>query len=111
MVFEFAKELYYYSGVTPPYNQALIFGNQLWKIDQCTHNNEVVLVDSPLPLSIVYNNCEYLTENFIATVFEAFNSFRNLNFLLDHQFPYQKEGRYQNEEESHVLHKKVITKN
>lgn len=108
IVFEFTKELFYYSGVTPPYNQAFVFGNQLWKIEQCTHKNEIVLVDSPLPLSIVYNNCKYLTESFNKTVFEAFNSFNNLNFLLDHQFAYQRGGRYQNEDESHVIHRRII---
>lgn len=107
MVFEFAKDLFY-AGVTPPYNQAFVFGNQLWKIEQCIHKNEIVLVDSPLPLSIVYNNCEYLRDSFNTMVFEAFNSFRNINFLLDYQFEYQKEGRYQEEDESRVLHIKTV---
>ena len=110
-VFEFAKDLVYMTGITPPFNQAYVFGNQLFKIEQYLAQSDIVIVDSPLPLSIVYNHKDYLKESFDKTVMDAFNSFNNVNFLLDEEFPYYCQGRYQSEaaaRESHALIKNFL---
>lgn len=108
-VAEFSKDLWYYSGVTPPYNEAYVFGNQLFRIEQACEKADVVITDSPLPLCIVYNDREYLKESFERTVMETFASFRNINFLINDQMEdYSEIGRYQNEEESVKIHNRLI---
>ena len=111
LVFEYAKDLIYLSNITPPFNQAFVFGNQLFKIEQYLQQSEILIVDSPLLLSIVYNKTPYLKEHFSKTVMDAFNHFNNINYLLDNKFTYENHGRYQNEEaarESHRIIKDLL---
>lgn len=107
-VFEFPKDLIYMTDITPPFNQAFIFGNQLWKIEQYLKNTDIVITDSPIPLSIVYNNTDYLGESFSETVINAFRSFHNINFLIEKSFDYNTDGRYQTEQEALISHKEIL---
>jgi len=108
MVQEFTKDLFLYTGIKPPYNQAFVFGNQLWRIEQCAEQFDIVIVDSPLLLSAVYNDRDYLSDHFMAAVIDAHNAFNNLNFLLTRSFPYREDGRYQSEEQSILIQQKII---
>lgn len=107
-VFEFPKDLIYMTDITPPFNQAFIFGNQLWKIEQYLKNADIVITDSPILLSIVYNTTSYLNESFSDTVINAFTSFNNINFLIEKSFDYNPNGRYQTEQEADASHKEII---
>lgn len=106
-IFEFTKDLTYSTNIAPPYNQAFVFGNQLQKIEQYLKHIDVLIVDSPLLLSIIYNNTTYLNEHFNLVVLEAFKSFNNLNYLLDNDFSYSQSGRYQNETEAKHIHSEI----
>jgi nicotinamide riboside kinase len=64
---------------------------------------DYVLMDSPLPLQIVYNNPENLNQRiFEALVMELFNKYDNLNILLERgkEYSYQSTGRIHSLEES-----------
>ena len=91
-VFEFPKDLIYMTSITPPFNQAFVFGNQLWKIEQYLKKADIVITDSPLPLSIIYNSTDYLNESFSETVISVFRSFNNINFLIENSFAYSLNG-------------------
>lgn len=106
-VFEFPKDLIYMTDITPPFNQAFVFGNQLWKIEQYLKNVDIVITDSPILLSIVYNNTDYLGDSFAETVIKAFNSFNNINFLIEKSFDYNTSGRYQTEQEASISHREI----
>ena len=111
MVFEYAKDILYLTEIKPPFNQAFIFGNQLFRIEMFLQQSDILIVDSPLPLSIIYNNTQYLRENFDKTVLDAFNHFNNINYFLDNNYLYENRGRYQSEElarESHQRIKKLL---
>lgn len=108
MIFEFTKDLTYSTNITPPYNQAFVFGNQLNKIEKYLEHIDILIIDSPLLLSIVYNSTPYLNDCFNQVVLEAFNSFNNLNYLLDNDFSYSQQGRYQSEKEAKIIHSKII---
>ena len=69
---------------------------------------DVIVTDSPLPLSIMYNKDERLTENFNKTVVDVFNTYNNLNYLLLRVKPYNPIGRHQTEEESNALSSPII---
>ena len=111
MVFEYPKDLIYLTEIEPPFNQAFVFGNQLFKIEQYIKQADILIVDSPLPLSIIYNNTPYLKEYFTKTVMNAFYHFNNLNYYLDNEFSYDNHGRYQTKDiarESHIRIKELL---
>lgn len=67
MVTEFAKDKVWENNEEVFNNQAYIFGKQSFKISRCANKVDVVITDSPLPLSVFYNNDPLLTENFNAS--------------------------------------------
>lgn len=108
LVTEFAKDKVWEENDEVFKNQAYIFGKQSFKIARCADKVEVIVTDSPLPLSILYNNDPKLTENFNLSVMDVFNAYDNVNYLLLRTKPYNPIGRVQTEEESDAL-KKPIT--
>ncbi len=107
MVTEYAKDLYYLTGITPPFNQAFVFGNQLFKIEQHLQHADIIIVDSPLILSAIYNKSPYLKMHFDEMIVDAFDYFNNINFLLETDFGYKQNGRYQTESESRMIHERI----
>lgn len=108
LVTEFAKDKVWENTEEVFKNQAYIFGKQSFKISRCYEKVDVVITDSPLPLSIFYNHDPRLTENFNSAVMDFFNSYRNLNYLLLRTKPYNPIGRMQTEEESDSLKQPMI---
>ncbi len=108
LVTEFAKDKVWEQTEEVFKNQAYIFGKQSFKISRCHDKVDVVITDSPLPLSIFYNHDPRLTENFNNAVMDFFNSYQNLNYLLLRTKPYNPVGRMQTEEESNNLKQPMI---
>lgn len=108
LITEFAKDKVWEDNSTAFENQAYIFGNQSFKISRCADKVDVVVTDSPLPLSIFYNADPKLTENFSKTVMDTFNFYDNINFLLNRVKEYNPIGRHQNEEQSDALKRPLI---
>lgn len=77
-------------------------------MSRCRDKVDVIITDSPLPLSIFYNHDEVLGEDFNRTVMNVFNSYNNINFLLLRTKPYNPNGRMQTEAESDALKKPMI---
>lgn len=69
---------------------------------------DVIVTDSPLPLSIFYNKSEVLGEDFNKTIMNCFNSFDNISYLLLRDKPYNPKGRLQTEAESDALKEPLI---
>lgn len=103
LVTEFAKDKVWEENPAPFKNQAYMFGKQSYKIGRCAGKVDVIVTDSPLPLSIYYANEERLTENFNKTVMDVFNSYTNMNYLLTRRKPYNPNGRHQTEAEADII--------
>lgn len=103
LVTEYAKDKVWEENGEAFKNQAFLFGKQSYRMSRCAGKVDVIVTDSPLPLSILYNNDVRLGENFNASVMDVFNSYRNLNFFLNRVKPYNPAGRLQTEEESDAL--------
>ena len=103
LIGEFAKDKVWEENSEVFKNQAYIFGKQSFRQSRCDGKVDVMITDSPLPLSILYNTDPYLTENFNLTVMDVFNSYNNLNFYINRVKKYNPEGRNQTEEESNSL--------
>ena len=73
--------------------QPYIFGKQYWKVFRCLDEVDYVIVDSPLLLSVVYNDLYAHIENLNPFVISTFNSFDNWNFFLKRSKDYVTVGR------------------
>jgi hypothetical protein len=110
LITEFAKDKVWENNDEAFKNQAYLFGKQSYRMSRCKDKVECIITDSPLPLSIFYNNDkEVLGENFNKTVLDVFNSYNNLNYLLIRTKPYNPIGRHQTEEESDELKAPMVS--
>lgn len=100
LVTEFAKDQVWEENPAPFMNQAYMFGKQSYRISRVAGKVDVIVTDSPLPLSIHYNKDPRLTENFNLSVIDVFNSYNNVCYFLNRVKPYNPNGRNQTEEES-----------
>lgn len=103
LITEFAKDKVWEDNIEALKNQCYVFGEQFYKMSRCKDKVDVIVTDSPLPLSILYNDSDILGEEFNKTVMNCFNSFNNLSYLLLRDKPYNPKGRLQTEEESNAL--------
>lgn len=107
-VSEFAKDKVYENNEEIFKHQEYIFGKQSFKMGRVKGKVQVMVVDSPLLLCIVYNKDKILGEDFNKTVLNVFNSYKNKNYLLIRKHSYEAEGRFQNEQEALELKNQII---
>jgi Ni2+-binding GTPase involved in maturation of urease and hydrogenase len=67
LVTEFAKDKAWEHNLKAVNNQAYVFGKQCYRMSRCADEVDVIITDSPLFLSIIYNKDPRLTENFNKT--------------------------------------------
>ena len=100
LVTEFAKDKVWEGSKAVFENQAYIFGKQYFRISRCADQVDVVVTDSPLLLSILYNNDEDLGGTFDAVVRKVAKKYNSKNYYLKRIKDYNPSGRFQTEEES-----------
>ena len=105
MALEFAKDKVWEESFRTMDDQIYIFGKQFHRIWRLKDKVDVIICDSPLPISIVYDKEN--SQPFHALVMEQFNKFVNFNYLLERGVEYQSEGRVQTEEEAKEVDKTV----
>ena len=103
LVTEFAKDKVWEESKAVFNNQAYIFGKQYFRISRCADKVDVVITDSPLLLSLVYNNDPVLGEEFNEVVRKVMNSYDCRNFYLVRTKDYNPVGRFQTESESDAI--------
>ena len=84
-------------------NQDYLFAKQKWHLKRVEGQVEVAVMDSPLPLCVYYNTSELLGEDFNRVVMRCFDSFNNLNFLVQRVKDYVGKGRTQTEAQSDAM--------
>lgn len=109
-VSEFAKDKVYENNGEVFKHQEYLFGKQSFKMGRVRDKVQVMVVDSPLILSIIYNQNNVLGEDFNKTVLNVFNSYDNRNYLLTRNHTYENEGRFQNEEEAQEVRNQIVEK-
>lgn len=97
LVTEFAKDKVWEKNEKVFINQAYIFGKQSYRQTRLLDEVDVIVTDSPLFLSIYYNNSEILGEDFNRVVYNVFESFNNMNYFVGRTKPYNPKGRFQDE--------------
>lgn len=103
LVTEYAKDKVWEKNAQIFAFQATLFGKQVYRIGRVAdpeHDVKVIVTDSPLILSALYNKDEVLGDNFNQCVVDTFNSYDNLNCFITRIKAYDHKGRWQNEEEA-----------
>ena len=78
--------------------QSYVFGKQLFRLYRLNSKVQLVLTDSPILLSPIYDKKK--SRAFLAHVVEQFNEFRNYNIFLKRIKKYNPNGRMQTLDEA-----------
>ena len=103
LVSEFAKDKTWEHNATALNCQEYIFGKQSYKLKRCRDEVDVIITDSPLPLTIIYTKDEQIKKPLTELVLAIYNSYDNINFFINRVKPYNPKGRNQTEAESDQL--------
>lgn len=109
LVTEFAKDKVWENNEEVFKNQAYIFGEQSFKMSRCRDKVDVIVTDSPLLLSALYNSDEILGEEFNNVVHRVFNSYENMNLFVERVKKYQPVGRLHTEEEANQIRDSLMS--
>ena len=105
MALEFAKDKVWEESFKTMDDQIYIFGKQFHKIWRLKDKVDVIICDSPLPISIVYDREN--SKTFHKFIMEQFNKFQNKNYYIIRSTDYQESGRVQTKEEAEKIDKIV----
>lgn len=106
-VTEFAKDLVWEGRDKAFKCQPYIFGKQLYRIQRVSDCVDVIITDSPIFLSTIYDSDN--DDNFKKFVITQFNKFDNLNIYLNRVKPFNPNGRNEaNIDEARVNDVKVL---
>lgn len=83
--------------------QQLIYGKQSWRIERVASEVDIIITDSPLPLSLAYIDKNYAMPALRDTILQDFDRYDNINVLLGRNKPYNSSGRNQNLEQAKKL--------
>ena len=109
LVTEFAKDKTWEHNSKALTCQPYVFGKQSYRMDRCADEVDIIITDSPLFLSAMYNFDSNIEPEFTQTVIKKFNEFENYNFFLKRLKEYNPKGRNQTEEEARELDNKIKT--
>lgn len=105
MALEYAKEVVWSKTENLLKNQLFVFGQQHNRIYHLLDKVDVVITDSPLLLSIIYDSKRNL--NLKSLVLDEFHKYNNMNYLLTRKKKYNPSGRLQTEEEAKKIDDKL----
>lgn len=101
LALEFAKDKVWEESIKILDDQLYVFGKQYHKLFRLNGKVDVIITDSPLLISILYNKTP--SEYFDKLVVEQYHTFNNLLFFINRAENYQTEGRLQTKDESMAL--------
>lgn len=111
---EFAKQMIWSGNkelFEKPENQFYICANQFYALNCLKWKVDVVITDSPIFLSCIYNRSTFLDEKYDHVVNQLDDSLGvwKLNFLINRndKIPYNQNGRNETESESLEIHERI----
>lgn len=105
MALEYAKDKVWEESYKILDDQIYVFGKQLHRIFRLKDKVDVVITDSPLPLSIYYDKSA--NPYFADLVMNQFNEFNNINYFIVRDDTYNSKGRMQTEQEAKEIDSEV----
>ena len=107
LVGEFAKDKTWERNDTALSCQEYVFGKQSYRLARCRDDVDVIVTDSPLPLTIIYTKDEKIVKPLTELVMAIYDSYDNINFFINRVKPYNPKGRNQTAEESDAISIKI----
>ena len=98
---EYAKDKTWEDHQTVLRNQPYVFGKQLHRIWRLQNKVDIIVCDSPILLSTIYDSDD--SDLFELYVLEQYKKYNNINFVLERKFyneGYQENGRNQTMQEA-----------
>jgi DNA replication protein DnaC len=112
MATEYAKDITWEESYKKLENQIYVFGKQHSRVNRLLGKVDVVITDSPLLNSIVYDNSNNdALKNLVLYEFKKLNT---LNFYVSRRLKYEENGRNQNIDEAiniDNIYKKILENN
>lgn len=108
LVTEFAKDKVWEEDKGVFKDQLYIFAKQNFRLKRVEGKVDVVITDSPILLSLIYNDS--YGQSFDYLVKDTFNNYNNVNFFVKRFKKYNPIGRFQTEEESNKMEKIIENK-
>ena len=108
LVSEYAKDKVYEENKTALKNQLYLLAKQNYKIATCADKVNVIVTDSPLLLSIIYNKNPILGKEFDKLVLKLSNSYDSLNIFIKRTHEFKSEGRVHSEDESDNISTQIL---
>lgn len=109
LVTEFAKDKVFEESKGVFQNQAYMFGKQFFKISRVLGKVDVIVTDSPLLLTCIYNNFVGDVRDKLDELAVAVNAtMLNKNYFIARVKPYNPVGRFQTEEESGKVSERIL---
>lgn len=106
VAWEFAKDKVFEESLRVLDDQVYVFGKMYHKIKRLEGKVEVIITDSPLPISLYYNQEE--SEFFDKFVVEQYKKFDNLMYFIErNDWSYEQNGRTQSFEEAKEIDKRL----
>lgn len=109
MITEYAKDKVWEENQAALDDQLYIFGKQHYRISRCQDKVDVIVTDSPLVNSILYNKNKTLGKDFNNLVAKIFKSYSNMTYLINRTKAYNPVGRYQTESQADALKTPIIS--
>lgn len=102
---EYAKDKVWEESFKTLDDQIYVFGKQFHRIFRLKDKVDIVITDSPLLLSIIYDSGD--SEYFDKFIVEQYKKFNNLLVFVERETNYESEGRMQNEEEAKMIDNEI----
>ena len=83
LVGEVAKDITWEHNMTALSCQEYVFGKQSYRLARCRNDVDVIITDSPLPLTIIYTQNPDIKKPLTDLVMAIFDSYNNLNFFIN----------------------------
>lgn len=107
LVGEVAKDITWEHNMTALSCQEYVFGKQSYRLARCRNDVDVIVTDSPLPLTIIYTQNPAIKKPLTDLVMAVFNSYDNINFFINRTKPYNPKGRNETEAESNAISEEI----
>jgi nicotinamide riboside kinase len=104
--YEYVKARVWEDSLNSIKNQIYIFGKQHNQLFRLRDKVDVAITDAPLMNSILYDKNN--DELFRKLVHREFETYDNLNFVINRSKPYDPKGRYQTEKEADAVGEDVL---
>jgi hypothetical protein len=108
LVSEVAKDLVWEENYNALEDQLYVLGEQARRINRLIGKVDVIITDSPILLSIVYNKDKKIDNSLFSSFLQSyFESYNNMNYYLVRVKEYQPKGRTQTKIQAKILDQKI----